>query len=211
MATTLYLLRHGATAANLDRPYRLQGRRTNQPLAPIGVRQAELTRDLLALRTFDRVLASPLLRAQQTAEIIAAPRHITLQTCEALIECDVGDWEGLTWEDVEQRDPEAFARFQQDPAAQPYVGGESFAGVADRVNPFLAEVLEKYEGETLLVVSHHIVNRVYLAGLLGLPPSRAKLIKLANCGVSVVVRSSDQTEVQTLNAIFHLQGAGFAA
>ena len=47
MPTTLYLVRHGATAANLLRPARLQGR-ADPPLAPVGVRQADATRDLLA-------------------------------------------------------------------------------------------------------------------------------------------------------------------
>ena len=58
----------------------------------------------------------------------------------------------------------------------------------------------------MLVVAHHIVNRTYLAALLGLPPSQARLVKLDNCGISVVVREGEETTVNTLNAAFHLQG-----
>ena len=65
MRTVLYLLRHGATEANLARPARLQGRRHNPPLARVGVRQAELTRDFLAVRPIDHCFSSPLLRAAQ--------------------------------------------------------------------------------------------------------------------------------------------------
>ena len=63
MKTVLYLLRHGATEANLGRPSRLQGRRHNPPLARLGVRQAEATRDFLAIRPIDVCYCSPLLRA----------------------------------------------------------------------------------------------------------------------------------------------------
>src|SRR6478735_7363194 len=71
--TTLYLIRHGATEANLASPPRLQGRKHNPPLARLGVRQAEATRDLLAIRPIEHCYTSPLLRAVQTAVIVAAP------------------------------------------------------------------------------------------------------------------------------------------
>src|SRR5262249_17422880 len=65
MRTVIYLLRHGATEANLAQPPRLQGRRQDLPLAEIGIRQAELTRDFLAVRPIDHCYSSPLLRAMQ--------------------------------------------------------------------------------------------------------------------------------------------------
>ena len=66
MRTILYLLRHGATEANLAKPARLQGRRLDPPLAKLGVRQAEATRDFLAIRPIDQCYSSPLRRAMQT-------------------------------------------------------------------------------------------------------------------------------------------------
>ena len=67
MKTVLYLLRHGATEANLMTPPKLQGRGQNLPLARLGIRQAEATRDFLAIRPIDRCYSSPMLRALQTA------------------------------------------------------------------------------------------------------------------------------------------------
>jgi broad specificity phosphatase PhoE len=58
----------------------------------------------------------------------------------------------------------------------------------------------------MLVVAHHIVNRTYLAGLLGLTPDHARQVSLDNCGISVVVNDGQETSVSTLNAAFHLQG-----
>jgi broad specificity phosphatase PhoE len=206
MKTTLYLLRHGATEANLARPARLQGRRHDPPLARLGTRQAEATRDFLAVRAIDHCYCSPLLRAVQTAAIVAAPHGLTPQPLEALTECDVGRWEGLDWPSIRYLDADAYWRFMTSPGEFGYPGGESFADVARRVTPSLDELLSTHAGEAVLVVAHHVVNRTYLAGLLGLTPNQARQVTLDNCGISVVVRDGEETSVATLNAAFHLQG-----
>lgn len=206
MATTLYLLRHGATEANLEAPNRLQGVRSDPPLAPLGVRHAELTRDFLAIRPVDQVFSSPLRRAMQTACIISGSRDVPLHAAEVLIECDVGRWEGLSWEAIRAQDVELYRRFMADPAHDGYPGGESFQQVANRVCPWLDRLLEEHAGQSLVIVSHHVVLRVYLAGLMGLPPSRARQVKLDNCGISTVVRQEGHTRLVTLNATVHLHG-----
>jgi broad specificity phosphatase PhoE len=206
MKTVLYLLRHGATEANLAEPYRLQGRKHNPPLARLGIRQAEATRDFLAIRPIDHCYCSPLLRAFQTASIIAAPHGMSPQSVEGLTECDVGRWEGLDWQAIRYLDAEAYWRFQSDPAANGYPAGESFQQVFERAFPALEALLVKHEGQSILVVAHHIVNRTCLAHLLGLPISRAKQVSLDNCGISIIVRDESGMKVTTLNATFHLQG-----
>lgn len=206
MRTTMYLLRHAATDANLAQPARLQGRWHNPPLARLGVRQAEATRDFLAVRSMDQCYCSPLRRAVETAAIVAGPHGLTPVALEALTECDVGCWENLDWGTIRQNDPAAYERFMADPAAFGYPGGESFADVYRRVAASLDALLARHEGETLLVVGHHAVNRTYLAGLLGLTPSLARQVKLDNCGISVVVKDGATAGVNTLNAAFHLQG-----
>ncbi len=204
--TVLYLIRHGATDANLARPARLQGRRLNGPLARLGIRQAEATRDFLAIRPIDHCYCSPLLRAVQTAAIVASPHGLTPNAIEDLTECDLGQWEGLDWQTIRAHDPESYQCFHANPARFGYPGGESFASVHARTAPVLEELLLRHAGEALLVVAHHVVNRTYLASLLGLPPAQAPQVKLDNCGISVVVREAEQTTVATLNAAFHLQG-----
>jgi broad specificity phosphatase PhoE len=204
--TVLYLIRHGATEANLARPALIQGRAHNPPLARLGVRQAEATRDFLAVRPIDHCYASPLLRAMQTASLVAAPHGLAPVALEELTECDVGRWEGLDWQTIRGLDADGYRRFHADPAEFGYPGGESFRTVHDRVLPVIDELLERHRGETVLIVAHHVVNRVYLADLLGLAVGQARQVKLDNCGISVVVRDGDETTVNTLNAAFHLQG-----
>src|SRR5262245_19291010 len=114
MKTILYLIRHGATEANLARPPLLQGCRHDLPLAPLGIRQAEATRDFLAIRPVDSCYCSPMRRAVQTATIVAAPHGLAPVPLEALTECDVGRWEGLDWETIRAREPESFRQFMAD-------------------------------------------------------------------------------------------------
>src|SRR5580693_1034054 len=98
--TYLYLVRHAATEANLARPARLQGRKHNPPLARLGIRQAEATRDFLAVRPIDICYCSPMIRALQTAQIVAEPYGLSPIPVEALTECDIGRWEGLDWQEI---------------------------------------------------------------------------------------------------------------
>jgi len=206
MPTLMYLIRHGATEANLAKPARLQGRRHNPPLARLGIRQAEMTRDFLAVRPLDVCYSSPLLRAVQTASIIAAPHGLSPQPLDELTECDVGNWEGMDWQEIRYLDAEGYRRFMDNPAEFGYPGGESFGDVYRRSRDCLERLLAQHAGKAILVVAHHVVNRTYLAGLLGLTPDQARQVTLDNCGVSLVTREEDRTTVSTLNASFHLQG-----
>ena len=202
MLTTLYLIRHAATAANLEVPAKLQGRGTDPVLAEIGIAQAVATRRLLESTRIDACYTSPLRRAVETATIIANGLPIT--SIDALTECDVGRWEGLSWETIRESEPELYERYMANPATFGYPDGESFGQVAERATPAITHLLESHVGQTIVVVSHHVVNRVYLAGVLGMPPAHARKVSLDNCGVSVVTHQHGKTTLRTLNSIFHL-------
>jgi broad specificity phosphatase PhoE len=206
MTAIMYLIRHAATDANLARPARLQGRRHDPPLAKLGIRQAEMTRDFLAVRPIDQCYCSPMARAVETAGIIAAPYGLTPQALDDLTECDVGEWEGLDWQTISRKFPEQYRRFMANPAEFGYPGGESFADVQERGARSLEHLWQRHQGESMIVVAHHVINRTYLAGLLGLAPAQARQVSLDNCGISVVKRDAEKTVVSTLNAAFHLQG-----
>src|SRR5207302_355151 len=149
MGTVLYLIRHGATEANLARPPRLQGRRHNPPLARVGVRQAEATRDFLIDRAVDHCYSSPLLRAIQTATIVVSSHGLSPEPLDALLECDIGRWEGLDWQSIRYLDAENYQRFMAQPAVHGYPGGENFQQVHDRVVPTLEELLQQHEGQSI--------------------------------------------------------------
>lgn len=144
--------------------------------------------------------SSPLLRAVQTAELVARPHRLPVIPLGPLTECDAGGWEGLDWDAVRAIDPDGYARFHADPALFGYPGGESYADVHRRAVPALAELLERHAGRAIVAVAHHVVNRTYLAGLLGLPPGQARRIVVGNGAVSVIVRHGGRTMIRALDA-----------
>ncbi len=206
MRTVLYLLRHGATEANLARPQKLQGRRHDLPLAPDGIRQARATRDFLAIRPVDHCYCSPLQRAVQTAAIVAAPHGLAIQIAPDLAECDLGRWEGLDWPTIRRRDAFAYHQFLAAGDDATYPEGESTRQVYERVAATLDDLLTRHEGSSILVVGHDIANYTYLASLMGLAAPQVRQMTLDNCGVSMIVRQNGETRVSTVNAAFHLQG-----
>ncbi|MBI3465829.1 MAG: histidine phosphatase family protein [Planctomycetes bacterium] len=200
----LYLVRHGATEANLHQPPWLQGCRIDLPLCEVGRQQAEAVARLLAGAGVSRVVSSPLRRATQTAEMIAASHGLAIETVPALAECDVGRWEGLDWETIARQEPEAYRQFHADPAEYDYGGGENLADVHRRAAPALDALLAQSAGQVVMAVSHQVVNRTYLASLLGLPLRQARSIRQDNGGVNLLRRRAGKVELITLNAVFHL-------
>ncbi|NIP86837.1 MAG: hypothetical protein GTO03_15240 [Planctomycetales bacterium] len=200
----MYLVRHGATANNVANPPRLQGARSGGELSGEGRVQAKAAAALLAERPIEVVYSSPLIRARQTADIIAAGLQQTTQVLEALIEVDVGDWEGRAWVEIEQSEPEAYRRFIENPAEHPYVGGENLQQVSQRILPVMAQLMEQNLGRAIVVVAHNVVNRVYLANLMQLPLALARTIPQKNGGINVIRRRHGQDKLITTNAVFHL-------
>jgi broad specificity phosphatase PhoE len=203
---TLYLLRHGATAANRLVPYRLQGRGSDRPLDRLGVAQALRAAEALARVPIAAVYASPLARALDTARVVARRHGLEPVAVPPLIEADLGRWEGLTWDEARARDPEHYDRFHTHPGTVAYPDGESFLDVSRRVTPALAALASAHSGAGIVAVGHNIVNRAYLAPLLGLPIDRARGLRQSNGGINVVCYRDHEVEVFTLNASLHLNG-----
>jgi broad specificity phosphatase PhoE len=172
------------------------------PLAPLGTRQGEAVRDVLAAAQLKRVYSSPLRRSVQTASIAAAPHGLTPEPVQALVEADLGRWEGLDWETIRTREPEEHARFL---ASLAHPGGESYREVQERASAAIEDLLNRHRDEVVLVVSHHVVLRTYLAGLLGLPPERARELSIPNASISTVVREGGQTRILTIADTRHLE------
>ena len=205
--TWVYLLRHGATAANRAVPYRIQGRATDLDLDDLGRFQAVRAAEALRSVALEAVYSSPLRRARQTAAEIAHLHRLEVRLVPEVTEADVGAWEGLTWEDVERRDPDHFAFFLANPGTVPYLGGESFQDVQARVLPALNALATLHPGGRIAVVAHNVVNRAYLAALLNLPISQARGLPQANGGINLIRYDLHApARIVTLNAALHLEG-----
>ena len=202
----LYLIRHGATEANTRRPYVLQGRRTDLPLSEIGRRQAEATRGALATRAIAHVFSSPLIRARQTAELVAEPHGLPVSLVDELTECDVGRWEGLSWAEVRQRDGPYLDTFEADPGTVPYAGGESFQQVHDRAVPAIQRLIREHPSGNLAIVTHNVVARVIVAHVTCTAIAKARRIRLDNAGITIMSIADGRENLLTLNSVLHLNG-----
>jgi len=116
------------------------------------------------------IVTSPLLRAVQTAEEVAAATGATVVTDDGFREADFGAWEGLTFAEVQERWPAEMAAWLADPEVAP-PGGESLAGVNERVTAALRRVLAARERQTVLVVSHVTPIKTLVAAALLAPPA----------------------------------------
>lgn len=199
----LFLVRHGATDNNLANPPLLQGR-ADVPLSAAGHRQAASTGRLLAGREIRRVYSSPLLRARQTAEAIAKPHQVAVETVDAIQEIDVGQWEGRSWQEIATSEPQRYQQFMANPAEHGYAGGENVTDLFRRVQPAMEELLAANLGSQIVVVGHNLVNRTFLSQLIGLPLAQVRIVNQDNCGVSVARYRGGQIKLLSMNSVFHL-------
>eukprot|EP00913_Durusdinium_trenchii_P023346 g21924.t1 len=197
-------------SSKYDRPYVLQGRGIDHSLNTAGQLQAKAVAGFLANLSLGQVYSSGMRRAIETATAIADHHKLGVNPIDDLAEVDVGGWEGMSWEAIMSDYPDQYRDFMSDPAAHAYFGGESYSDVHLRVKPILDGLLEQHLGSAIAVVAHNVVNRVYLADLLGIELRRAKDIRQTNSGVNVIRFRDGETELLTLNAHFHLADQEFA-
>lgn len=149
--TRFLLLRHGQTELSVQRRYSGRG---NPALTELGRGQADAAARYLATKGgITAVVSSPLQRAYDTAAAAAKGLGLDVIVDEGLIETDFGAWEGLTFEEAAERDPQLHRKWLRDTSVAP-PGGESFDRVADRVSEAQARLVAEYSGATVLVVSH---------------------------------------------------------
>ena len=183
--TILLLARHGATAFSLERRFSGSGGR-DVPLAPLGEEQARaLAAEVVRRRSVDVVVASPLLRAQQTARIVAAELGLAVHTVEGLAECSFGEWDGHTFADVQRDWPLLLDEWLASPDVAP-PGGESFAACHARVDAARRAVIAEHGGRKVLVVSHVTPIKLMVTQALDCGLHGLFRMELAPCSLSTV-------------------------
>lgn len=148
--TTMLLLRHGQTPLSVEKRFSGVG---DRPLTEIGLAQAGAAARRLRGCSAVAVVASPLRRAVQTADLVAAEIGVAVTVDEGLRETDFGDWEGYTFAEVQHRWPDQLSAWLASPDVAP-PAGESFVDTARRVRQARDRVLAAYGGHTVVVVSH---------------------------------------------------------
>lgn len=210
--TTLLLMRHGETEHTAQK--RFSGSDgADPPLTSEGERQAHATAERLvragtvgAIDAIDAIVSSPMRRARQSADIVAAALGKEVREAADVRECAFGEWEGLTFSQVQEGWPELLASWLADPTvAAP--GGESFEGVRRRVRVARDKLLSRHPHGTVLVVTHVTPVKLLVAEALGAPLSAVYRMELSPASITEVEwYAGGATSMRRFNDAGHLTG-----
>lgn len=203
--TTLLLVRHGETAANVAGVW--QGS-TNSVLNVRGEAQAQAIAARLSAHGLNiaAIYSSPLGRATQTAQIIAqAVGNPPLELTPALAEFDLGEWEGLTYEQL-RYEKRLWDLMGADPTFAP-PDGESAVEFATRLVHAFQSIAGRHRAQTALIVSHGGAISTALAMIVDQDGSRWTSYQMANCALSELAFDPEPRLVR-LNDTKHLDSIG---
>lgn len=197
-----YLVRHGETAWN--REGRVQGH-TNTALGEPGLVQAERVAVRLAPVSFAAAYCSDLKRTVETAEAVLRGRGVPLRQMAELREANHGEWDGLTYQEVQDRYPERFAQFMSMQGDVSAPGGESAADVLKRACLARDRLIETHPDDDLLVVAHSGSLRALVVALLDLPLEASWRFRIEPCSVSIVAMHGRGATLELWNDVAHLE------
>ncbi|MCX7444188.1 bifunctional RNase H/acid phosphatase [Corynebacterium sp. P7003] len=201
--TRMILLRHGQTEMSAQRRY---SGRSNPALTSVGRKQAERAAAMLAARGgIDAIVSSPLARTRETAEACATALGMTVDILDDLTELDFGAWDGLTFGQAREADPELHAKWMGDTSVSP-PGGESLQAAYRRIKRAKKNIVDTYGEANVLVVSHVTPIKGMLRLALDAGPGIFHRMHLDLASVSVAEFYADgPTTVRLVNETAHLR------
>lgn len=211
--TTLILVRHGRTA--LTEAHKISGGTGDDPhLSALGTQDASAVAKVIQgfgssaafahLPKPTAVIASPMNRTRETATQIADALGLSVETDELLREISFGDWDGHTNEEVAEKWSEIFQSWRGSWTESP-PNGESLEDFDSRIRKVRKSILEKYRGETVVVVAHVMPIRGFLTLAMDAGPSGYWRPQVAPCSISVIRHWGEEfAELVTANFTAHL-------
>ncbi|MTV50226.1 alpha-ribazole phosphatase [Heliobacillus mobilis] len=204
--TRVYLIRHGETEWNQIRRY--QGH-SDVALSDRGREQAQRLVKRMAKEKVDRVHASDLSRAVETARAVAEAKGIEVVLDARFRECNFGAWEGLTFPEIEKAYPEEIKIWNRTPAKVCLPGGESFPIVQQRAFAALQELIAKHDGENIAIVAHGGTIRTLLCAILDVDLDRAWQFRQDNTALNVIDFYDGKGIIERINDVTHLLPGAF--
>jgi probable phosphoglycerate mutase len=193
--TLLLLVRHGLTDAVGKI---ICGQLPGYPLNEKGRAEAALLASSLSSVKLHAAYSSPLQRARDTAEAIAAPHGLRVVEMEALTDIDFGQWNAQAIADLESVD--SFRRFNQHRAFCGIPNGERVSHVQARMVDVLAEIADAHVGGTVVVVSHGDPIRLALAFYLGFAVDHVQRVEIGTGSITALELNDRDATLRTLNA-----------
>ena len=204
--TTVVLVRHGVTPHTTEKRFSGGLASANPGLSEEGRAQVRAVADWLAplAERVDAILASPVRRTQESAEIVAERLGREVRVEPGFAEMEFGAWDGLTFAEGGQRHPgdlEAWLGSLDVAPGGAQGGGESFRVVQERVLAGLARLLEAHAGRTVVVVSHVTPIKTLVAHALDAPLEAVFRMELTPASVTVISYFADRPSLRMYNAL----------
>ena len=199
----LILVRHGETEVN--KLGRIQGV-GQAPLNELGLKQAAAAAMALAEETPFKLYVSPLKRAVQTAKAITDQTGIPVVVEHGLIEMDVGEFDGLSGQQLRERFPEVMRSWDEDAFKTVMPGGESLSTVRDRAWSTVKRLADLHDDETVVAVTHNFTIQMILCTALGMPPNNFRRLRVDLGSITRLQVSSERTVQLSVNETGHLRG-----
>lgn len=174
--TTIYLLRHGQSIANLNGVFVGQ---TDVPLTELGEKQAEKAGEFLNQFDIDVIFASPLKRAFDTAKPISRFKNVPINPVADLKEIYGGKWENSLFAEIKNISAEDYAVWMNDIGNSRCTDGESVAELYDRITSAILKIVKKNEGKAICIATHATPIRVFECFAMGKDASYAKNVEWA--------------------------------
>lgn len=195
--TRLYLIRHGEVAGAGVRRY---NGHNDVALSPRGVEQYHALKERFNSTGISACYTSDLTRCQIGARILGEHLGVEPRVERNLREMCVGTWEGKTWTELQEQYPEEWQARLADIVNYRVPGGENLVDVHGRVIPIVREIVERHQGEEVLVVAHGGTNRIILLDAIGAPLSALFNIEQTYCCLNIIDYYADgKTVVKLLN------------
>jgi probable phosphoglycerate mutase len=201
----MYCIRHGESTYNAEG--RVQGH-LNIPLSDLGRRQAAALAEVSRGWAAEAIFCSPLQRARETAEPIAAALALAVREEPRLIEIGVGVFQGHSRNELDRIFPEEYARWRSGDPDYMVPGGESRRALMQRGREVL-ESIAQCDYQRVVVVSHGAILAAAFKSLLEVPAHRHPFL-LENASVSRLEIDHAIVRLHTLNEVAHLKGVGLA-
>ena len=199
------------------------------PLNAEGLRQAELAGAYLKNRNIKTIYTSPLKRSVQTASVIAQHTGSSVVVVDTLTDIDFGEWEGKTAKQVAAQYGESYWTYRRHPESAAFPRGETLNQCFERIMKTVHQIFqqschqgtqdsvkeiaghtgdERMQPPDIAIVSHRVILKLIVLGVLGLSTASFWKVQLDTCSVTEVLIGEEGFILRQLNSNSHLKELG---
>jgi probable phosphoglycerate mutase len=202
--THIYLVRHGTTDWNKEEIFR---GRAECKLNETGKAEAKALALYFEDVPIEGVYSSPLSRAMETARPTAESKGREVVPDPAFTDLDFGTWQGLPLKEAQEKYPDLYRLWREQPEAVSFPQGENLTQVRNRTWEGLNRLAEENPKRTILIVTHRVVTKVLICAALGLDDSHFWQVKQDSTAINCLEYSRGGFNIALINDTCHLKRA----